>query len=69
MGQCNAMANKITICVFNILAIKKAKEKTLLKMNQFTKGIKFFQDYLGFTFKKIDGNYYLTFTSLSFIKS
>ncbi|XP_028392404.1 kinetochore protein Spc25-like isoform X2 [Dendronephthya gigantea] len=34
--------------------IKKAKEKTMLKMNQYTKGISFFQDYLGFTFEKVD---------------
>ena len=34
--------------------IQKAKEKTMLKMNQYTKGISFFQDYLGFTFEKLD---------------
>jgi hypothetical protein len=26
----------------------------MLKMNQYTKGISFFQDYLGFAFEKID---------------
>ncbi|CAB3983633.1 Hypothetical predicted protein [Paramuricea clavata] len=34
--------------------IQKAKEKTMLKMNQYTKGISFFQDFLGFAFEKID---------------
>ena len=42
--------------LFNwFVGVKKAREKTVLRMNQFTKGIKFFQENLGFTFKKVDG--------------
>lgn len=37
--------------------VKKAREKTVLKMNQFSKGIKFFQEYLGFTFKKVNDDH------------